>query len=104
MMNEAPGPISFTMFLIMFGEKLDGTDPKDVISNDFAWFDEESTGTIQEDYLRELRITMGDLFFFLNNDSKVNDLYREALINKKGNFNYIKFTCILKHRAKDKND
>ena len=33
MMNEAPGPINFTMFLTMFGEKLNGTDPDDVIEN-----------------------------------------------------------------------
>lgn len=44
MMNEAPGPINFTMFLTMFGEKLNGTDPEDVIKNAFACFDEEGTG------------------------------------------------------------
>lgn len=43
-MNEAPGPINFTMFLTMFGEKLNGTDPEDVIRNAFACFDEEGTG------------------------------------------------------------
>lgn len=43
-MNEAPGPINFTMFLTMFGEKLNGTDPEDVIRNAFACFDEEATG------------------------------------------------------------
>ena len=58
MMNEAPGPINFTMFLAMFGEKLNGTDPEDVIRNAFACFHEEATGTIQEDYLRELLTTM----------------------------------------------
>ena len=31
MMNEAPGPINFTMFLTMFGEKLNGTDRKSVV-------------------------------------------------------------------------
>lgn len=44
MMMEAPGPINFTMFLTMFGEKLNGTDPEDVIRNAFACFDEEGTG------------------------------------------------------------
>uniref|UniRef100_A0A8D2EG43 EF-hand domain-containing protein n=1 Tax=Theropithecus gelada TaxID=9565 RepID=A0A8D2EG43_THEGE len=73
MMNEAPGPINFTMFLTMFGEKLNGTDPEDVIRNAF------------EDYLRELLITMGDQF----TDEEVDELYREAPIDKKGNFNYI---------------
>ena len=47
MVNEAPGPINFTMFLTMFGEKLNGTDPEDVIKNAFACFDEENTGVWQ---------------------------------------------------------
>jgi Ca2+-binding EF-hand superfamily protein len=44
MMNCAPGPINFTMFLTMFGEKLNGTDPEDVIKNAFACFDEDASG------------------------------------------------------------
>lgn len=44
MMNFAPGPINFTMFLTMFGEKLNGTDPEDVIKNAFACFDEDASG------------------------------------------------------------
>ncbi|XP_015812071.2 myosin regulatory light chain 2, smooth muscle minor isoform [Nothobranchius furzeri] len=100
MMNEAPGPINFTMFLTMFGEKLNGTDPEDVIRNAFACFDEEGTGMIQEEYLRELLTTMGDRF----TDEDVDELYREAPIDKKGNFNYVAFTRILKHGAKDKDD
>lgn len=44
MMSEAPGPINFTMFLTMFGERLNGTDPEDVIRNAFACFDEEGSG------------------------------------------------------------
>lgn len=43
-MSEAPGPINFTMFLTMFGERLNGTDPEDVIRNAFACFDEEGSG------------------------------------------------------------
>ena len=30
MLTEASGPINFTMFLTLFGEKLAGTDPEDV--------------------------------------------------------------------------
>ncbi|KAI5627875.1 myosin, light chain 12, partial [Silurus asotus] len=100
MMNEAPGPINFTMFLTMFGEKLNGTDPEDVIRNAFACFDEEGTGFIQEEYLRDLLTTMGDRF----TDEEVDELFREAPIDKKGNFNYVAFTRILKHGAKDKDD
>ena len=39
-----------------------GTDPEDVIRNAFACFDEDGTGKIHEDRLRELLTTMGDRF------------------------------------------
>ena len=51
MLSEAPGPLNFTMFLTLFGEKLNGTDPEEVIKNAFACFDEEGTGRIHEDRL-----------------------------------------------------
>ena len=44
LLAEAPGAMNFTMFLTMFGEKLQGTDPEDVIKNAFGCFDEENTG------------------------------------------------------------
>ncbi|XP_006884830.1 PREDICTED: myosin regulatory light chain 12B-like [Elephantulus edwardii] len=100
MMNEAPGPINLTMFPTMFRKKLNGTDPEEVIRNIFFCFDEEATGTIQEDYLRELLTTMGDHSM----DEEVDELYREALMDRKGNFNYTEFTRIQKHGAKDKDD
>ncbi|XP_051517158.1 myosin regulatory light polypeptide 9-like [Myxocyprinus asiaticus] len=100
MMSEAPGPINFTMFLTMFGERLNGTDPEDVIRNAFTCFDEDASGFIHEDHLRELLTTMGDRF----TDEEVDELFREAPIDKKGNFNYVEFTRILKHGAKDKDD
>ena len=62
MMNEAPGSINFTMFLTLFGERLQGTDPEDVIKNAFACFDEDNTGHIHEERLRELLTTIGDRF------------------------------------------
>merc|ERR1712154_629530 len=62
MMSAAPGPINFTMFLTMFGDKLNGTDPEDVIKNAFACFDEDGSGVIHEERLRELLTTMGDRF------------------------------------------
>jgi hypothetical protein len=46
MMNQAPGAINFTMFLTLFGERLQGTDPEEVIKNAFACFDEANVGTL----------------------------------------------------------
>merc|ERR1712110_1303354 len=95
MMNEAPGAINFTMF----GERLQGTDPEDVIKNAFGCFDDENNGFIHEDRLRELLTTMGDRF----TDEDVDEMYREAPI-KNGMFDYTEFTRILKHGAKEKDE
>ena len=56
-----PGPIDFFRFLILFGDKLYKTDPEEVIRNAFAYLDEDGTGTIHEEKLREYLTTMGDL-------------------------------------------
>ena len=97
MLDEAHGPLNFTMFLTLFGEKLSGTDPEDVIKNAFACFDEEGSGKIQEDKLRELLTTMGDRM----TDKEVDDLFVGAPIDAKGDFDYVTFTHILKHGTKD---
>lgn len=62
MVNEAPGPINFTVFLTLMADKLTGTDPENVIINAFAAFDEKNKGTINADCLRECMTTMGDRF------------------------------------------
>uniref|UniRef100_A0A672F5T0 Myosin regulatory light chain 2, ventricular/cardiac muscle isoform-like n=1 Tax=Salarias fasciatus TaxID=181472 RepID=A0A672F5T0_SALFA len=51
MLKEAPGPINFTVFLTMFGEKLKGADPEDTILNAFKVFDPEGKGTLKKDLL-----------------------------------------------------
>ena len=60
MLNDASGAINFTMFLTLFGEKLNGTDPEDVIRNAFACFDDEATGKLDEDKLVNLLQSFGD--------------------------------------------
>lgn len=60
MLGEASGAINFTMFLTLFGEKMNGTDPEDVIRNAFACFDEEGSGKVDEDRLVNLLQSVGD--------------------------------------------
>lgn len=62
MIEEAPGPINFTMFLTMFGEKMNGTDPEDVIKNAFASFDEKNTGKFHKDEFIGALKSMGERF------------------------------------------
>ncbi|XP_057648295.1 myosin regulatory light polypeptide 9-like isoform X2 [Chionomys nivalis] len=96
MMNEIPGTIIFTKF----GEKLNGIDPEGVIRNAFPCFDEEMTGTFQEDYPKELLTIMSHQF----TDEEVDELSKEAPLTRRGNSNYTEFTRVLKHRTKDKDD
>ncbi|VDM57187.1 unnamed protein product [Angiostrongylus costaricensis] len=51
MIKEAPGPINFTVFLTLFGERLTGTDPESSIIGAFAMFDKKDCGKIKEDDL-----------------------------------------------------
>ena len=53
-------------------------------------------GSLPEDYLRDILMTMGERF----SRDEVDDLFKEAPI-KNGQFNYVEFTRILKHGAKD---
>lgn len=67
MINMAPGPINFTMFLTLFGEKLNGTDPEDVIRNAFACFDEKNSG--------KPFLSMFYFFFSTNSEDKFSKLF-----------------------------
>lgn len=48
MIQEAPGPINFTMFLTIFGDRVSGTDDEATIVNAFTQFD-EGEGKCKED-------------------------------------------------------
>uniref|UniRef100_H3B6A5 Myosin light chain 2 n=1 Tax=Latimeria chalumnae TaxID=7897 RepID=H3B6A5_LATCH len=65
MIKEAPGPINFTVFLSMFGEKLKecaGADPEETILNAFKVFDPEGKGVLNSDYIREMLMTQAARF------------------------------------------
>ncbi|KHN88387.1 putative myosin regulatory light chain [Toxocara canis] len=70
-----------------------------VIKNAFQCFDEDNSGYLNEDRLRELLTTMGDRY----TDEQVDELFRDAPI-KNGRFDYVEFTRMLKHGTKDKDD
>ena len=56
-------------------------------------------GYIQEEYLKECLMTMGDRW----SEDMVDDLFHGAPI-KEGFFDYIEFTRMLKHGSKEKDD
>jgi Ca2+-binding EF-hand superfamily protein len=51
MLKEAPGPINFTVFLTLFGERLTGTDPEATIIGAFQMWDKSDSGFISEEAL-----------------------------------------------------
>lgn len=48
MLDEAKAPVSFTILLTLFGDKLNGTDDENVILNGWKNFDKEATGFINK--------------------------------------------------------
>jgi len=61
MIAEAPGPINFTMFITIFGDRAQGTDDETVILNAFSQYD-EGDGTCREDVLKHSVMTWGEKF------------------------------------------
>lgn len=54
MLKEAPGPLNFTVFLTLFGERLTGTDPEATIIGAFQMFDKTDSGFITEEALKKI--------------------------------------------------
>uniref|UniRef100_A0AAR2J2T6 EF-hand domain-containing protein n=1 Tax=Pygocentrus nattereri TaxID=42514 RepID=A0AAR2J2T6_PYGNA len=66
MVKEASGPINFTVFLTMFGEKLKGADPEDVILSGFKVLDPEGTGTIKKELYLKTELNLFSTFQMKN--------------------------------------
>ena len=65
MLEEAQGPVNFTMLLTLFGDRLNGTDEESVILNAWKNFDKEGTGFINQKRLNHISQLLNDLIFFL---------------------------------------
>lgn len=90
MINEAPGPINFTMLLTMFAERMSGgSDEDDVVINAFKSFDEE--GVIDSERLRQALMTWGDKF----SGPEVDTAYEQFEIDNNGKINTQKLIELL---------
>jgi len=73
MLREAPGPINFTVFLTLFGERLTGCEPEQTIIGAFQMWDKADTGIIAEDALvKILKNKRGDPF----TEDELNAMYK----------------------------
>ncbi|KAJ3604588.1 hypothetical protein NHX12_029328 [Muraenolepis orangiensis] len=93
MLSEGKGPINFTVFLSLFGEKLNGTDPEDTILAAFKLFDPNATGSINKDEFRRLLMNQADKF----TGEEVDQAFAVAPIDVAGNLDYKSLCYIITH-------
>lgn len=96
MVAEAPGPINFTMFLTIFGDRIAGADEEDVIVNAFNLFD-EGEGKCKEETLKRALTTWGEKF----SEAEVDEALAEAPMDDKGLIDIKKFANILTKGAEE---
>nr|XP_033805373.1 myosin regulatory light chain 2, atrial isoform isoform X1 [Geotrypetes seraphini] len=93
MLKEGKGPINFTVFLTLFGEKLNGTDPEDIIVNAFKLLDPNGTGNVHQDELKQLLMTQADKF----TAEEVEQMFAVTPIDVAGNIDYKSLCYIITH-------
>jgi myosin regulatory light chain 12 len=91
MLKECPDKINFTHFLTLFGEKLHGTDSETALRDAFKLFDEEKTGKLHEEYVKDLLQNVGDQY----SKDEVKQVWKEAPIEG-GTLDYLKFVLLIK--------
>uniref|UniRef100_A0A672H0I3 Myosin, light chain 7, regulatory n=1 Tax=Salarias fasciatus TaxID=181472 RepID=A0A672H0I3_SALFA len=93
MLNEGKGPINFTVFLTLFGEKLNGTDPEDTILAAFKLFDPNGTGFVNKEEFKRLLMNQADKF----TAEEVDQAFALAPIDPAGNIDYKSLCYIITH-------
>lgn len=96
MVNESSDKLNFTHFLTLFGENVAGTDPENRLRDAFAMFDEQSTGKMDEAYIKDLLMNVGDPF----SKDEIKQVWKEAPIEG-GQMDYLKFVAIIKRGKED---
>ncbi|XP_011743089.2 myosin light chain 5 isoform X1 [Macaca nemestrina] len=93
MLKEASGPINFTMFLNMFGEKLSGTDAEETILNAFKMLDPDGKGKINKEYIKRLLMSQADKM----TADEVDQMFQFASIDAAGNLDYKALSYVITH-------
>jgi len=96
MLAECPDKLNFTHFLTLFGEKLHGTDSETALRDAFKLFDEEKTGKLHEEYVKDLLQNVGDQY----SKDEVKQVWKEAPIEA-GMLDYLKFVLLIKRGAQE---
>ncbi|XP_032944553.1 myosin regulatory light chain 2, atrial isoform [Rhinolophus ferrumequinum] len=93
MLQEGKGPINFTVFLTLFGEKLNGTDPEEAILSAFRMFDPSGKGVVDKDEFKQLLLTQADKFSL----AEVEQMFALTPMDLAGNIDYKSLCYIITH-------
>ncbi|KAG5210446.1 hypothetical protein JEQ12_015640 [Ovis aries] len=93
MLQEGKGPINFTVFLTLFGEKLNGTDPEEAILSAFRLFDPSGKGVVNKDEFKQLLLTQADKF----SPAEVEQMFALTPMDLAGNIDYKSLCYIITH-------
>lgn len=91
MLKEANGPLNFTMFLTLFGEKFSSVADPDEMMHAFKCWDHLDNGLIEEDQFREDLKMRGDKF--TNEDLDV--ALRDAPVYEKSGKSFIDYKAFI---------
>lgn len=97
MLSEAPGPINFTMFLSIFGDRIAGVDDEGTIKNALKTFDDRDSGKVSEEKLRRCLTTWGDKF----SPDEFETTFSEASVDRQGNIDIEGLVKLITGRAQD---
>lgn len=90
MIEEAPGPINFTLFLSIFGERIMGGDREDTIKQAFKAFDDAS-GKVNVNALKKALTTFGEKL----TDEEIEEALKDAPVDKKGKLDILSYVKTL---------
>ncbi|CAK8689665.1 myosin regulatory light chain, smooth muscle-like isoform X3 [Clavelina lepadiformis] len=93
MLAEGKGPVNFQVFLGMFGDKISGTDPEEVIVQAFKLLDSDDKGVLNKNVLAELLTTQADRF----SKQELQQMFDIAPIDAAGNLDYKSLCYIVTH-------
>ncbi|VCW67384.1 unnamed protein product [Gulo gulo] len=93
MLQEGKGPINFTVFLTLFGEKLNGTDPEEAILSAFRMFDPNGKGVVNKDEFKQLLLTQADKF----SPAEVERMFALTPMDLAGDIDYKSLCYIITH-------
>jgi myosin regulatory light chain 12 len=96
MLAESTEKLNFTHFLNLFGSKLHGTDTEGALRDAFNLFDEDKSGILPEEYVKDLLMNVGDQF----NKDEIKQVWKEAPIEG-GKFDFLKFVILIKRGKED---